>query len=598
MNVYTAFWKAIWSRPIEAFGALYWHLTGRKVRARNRLRLCLAQGPQAYSDWIDTIEQQQRVVAQAAATMATWRARPHFSIVYHLTADQNASQIDTLIATMHSQVYSHWEVVIVRAPDAMAIDIDDKAGFRVADMQADRPSEALRIGAWQAEGQYLLPLPKGASLPPTALFRYAELLEIHPAAILLYGDNDWIGADGERVRPWLKPQWNEDLALAQDYLSQAFVIERETARHAMRHNMTGGAEVPYALTLAVASSRPDDIVHVPHIQSHLMDTDVAANQEDRRRLVQAHLDATVDGAVASIGPYGTIRVDWPLPEPHPLVSIIIPTRDKVSLLRACIDSLLAQTSYAAFEILVVDNGSRQPSALAYLRRIGDHSRVHVLRDDRSYNFSQLNNMAVHHARGDYLCLLNNDTEIIDGDWLTAMMRQAARPAVGAVGARLLYGDRSIQHAGVVIGLGDAAGHAHRFSASDNVGYFGRTHVAHRLSAVTAACLVVSKAKFLAVGGLDEVDLRIAFNDVDLCLKLQAAGWQNIYTPDATLLHHESKSRGKDSSPAHIDRYRQELRTLQKRWNTRGYLDPLHHVSLDRSVEPYLLRLEIDSGTRG
>jgi GT2 family glycosyltransferase len=189
-----------------------------------------------------------------------------------------------------------------------------------------------------------------------------------------------------------------------------------------------------------------------------------------------------------------------------------------------------------------------------------------------------------------LCLLNDDTEVIGDDWLTELMRYAVRPEVGAVGAKLLYDDGSIQHAGVVIGLGEAAGHAHRYLRGDQPGYFHRPHVAHFASAVTAACLVVKAEKFHAVGGFDEQGLAIAFNDVDLCLKLEAAGWRNVYQPRAVLVHHESRSRGKDFAPQHLERYQRELAVLQDRWKTRDYHDPLHHPLLDRSSEAYILRL--------
>jgi O-antigen biosynthesis protein len=214
----------------------------------------------------------------------------------------------------------------------------------------------------------------------------------------------------------------------------------------------------------------------------------------------------------------------------------------------------------------------------------------VLPYDRPYNYSAINNLAVREAHGPYVCLLNNDTEVIEPDWLTEMMRYAVRPIVGAVGAKLLYDDGSIQHAGVVIGIGEAAGHAHRFQPADQPGYFRQAHVAQFVSAVTAACLVVEKTKFEAVGGLDERELAVAFNDVDLCLKLEAAGWHNVYVPHAVLLHHESRSRGKDSSPKNRDRYMQELRVLQDRWGTRTYADPLHNPNLDRYSEKFIIRL--------
>jgi GT2 family glycosyltransferase len=214
----------------------------------------------------------------------------------------------------------------------------------------------------------------------------------------------------------------------------------------------------------------------------------------------------------------------------------------------------------------------------------------VLSYKAPYNFSAINNFAARQATGSFLCLLNNDTEVVEPDWLTEMMRYAVQPNIGAVGAKLLYEDGTIQHAGVVVGVGGAAGHAHRFARADQPGYFRQPHVSQYVSAVTAACLVVAKEKYDAVRGLDEDHLPVAFNDVDLCLKLQRAGWRNVYVPHAVLLHHESKSRGSDFAPERVERYRAELRTLQERWGTKTYQDPLHNPNLDRGSETYVIRI--------
>jgi len=255
-----------------------------------------------------------------------------------------------------------------------------------------------------------------------------------------------------------------------------------------------------------------------------------------------------------------------------------------------VDGLLNRTSYGPLELLIVDNGSIEPRTTDYLRGIAEDSRVRVLPYAAPYNFSAINNFAVRKAKGAYLCLLNNDTEVVGADWLTEMMRFAVRENVGAVGAKLLYEDGSIQHAGVAIGIGEAAGHSHRGLDNDEPGYFGLAHAAHYVSAVTAACLVVDKRKYLAVGGLDEEMLAVAFNDVDFCLKLQMAGWRNVYTPHAVLVHHESKSRGSDFAADHVDRFRGELKVLQDRWKTRTARDPLHNPNLDPYSESFVLRL--------
>jgi GT2 family glycosyltransferase len=274
------------------------------------------------------------------------------------------------------------------------------------------------------------------------------------------------------------------------------------------------------------------------------------------------------------------------------VTIVVPTRDKVDLLRACLDSVIERTAYEPYEIIIVDNGSCEAATFEYFEEVASRADVRVISSAAEYNFSALNNLAARSARGSFLLLLNNDTEVISPEWLTEMMRYACREDVGAVGAKLLYDDGSIQHAGVIVGMGEAAGHAHRHLAYDQPGYFWQAHVAHYVSAVTAACLLVRLDKFEAVGGLDEEGLAIAYNDVDLCLKLQRAGWRNVYTPHATLYHHESKSRGNDLSPQHRDRYMRELKVFQDRWGTRTYADPLHNPNLDRYVEQFTVNLRL------
>jgi len=590
MEFQKAFWNALRTRPVEALAAIYWHVTGRKLRARNRLRISPEQGPEAYPRWIARIERRSDILAGAEQAMAGWLQKPLFSIVIFGREHGSEADIERLVAMLRQQVYPHWELLIaggtIPAPAA-----GSSGKIHVLDGQPSNALAALRMGAESAQGAFVIPLASGICLAPTALFHYAEAVEAHPDAVMLFGDEDRIDEGQQRHDPWFKPQWNDELALAQDYVSRALALSMDATRNALRNDRDGNVATPYALALAVAWSAPGQVFHVAHIQSHIDDSAIAGTDEERIRAVRGHLsDRGATGVSVSAGLHGTVRVDWPLSDPPPSVTIIIPTRDKLELLGPCLSSLFERTRYSNFDILIIDNGSRLPATLTYLDDLVRRGAIRVMRDELPYNFPRMNNMAVRHAAGDYVCLLNNDTEVINGDWLDAMMRQASRPHVGAVGARLLYDDRSIQHAGVEIGLGDAAGHPHRFQPWEDPGYFARTHVPHEVSAVTAACMVVAKDKYLAVDGMDEEELGVAFNDVDFCLKLCAAGWTNIYTPCATLFHHESKTRGRDSSPEHVQRYRQELATLRSRWNTVGFLDPLHHMHLDRSTERYLIKM--------
>jgi len=283
----------------------------------------------------------------------------------------------------------------------------------------------------------------------------------------------------------------------------------------------------------------------------------------------------------------------------PSVSIIVPTRNRVDLLRPCLEGIAATDYPRRKEIIVIDNGSDEPETLRYLADLDpDFARVVV--DHGPFNFAALNNSAVTEASGDLLCFLNNDIEITDPQWLTVMAHQAMRADVGAVGAQLLYPDGRIQHAGVVVGIGGGAAHAHRLLKPDNAGYFHRHALPQFVSAVTAACMVVHKSSFLAVRGFDAEDLPVSFNDVDLCLKLNACGWQSLYEPRAQLVHHESVSRGFDRDPVGAKRQARELAVLRSRWGVREpspdddwrswQADPFHHPALSPFSEQFELRV--------
>ncbi|QIK78091.1 glycosyltransferase family 2 protein [Sphingomonas piscis] len=268
------------------------------------------------------------------------------------------------------------------------------------------------------------------------------------------------------------------------------------------------------------------------------------------------------------------------------MTVIIPTRNGCDLLRLCVEGLRS-TDYPNVRLIVVDNGSDDPSTLRYLEEL-ERGGASVLRMPGPFNYSSLNNRAVEQASTELLCFLNNDVEMIDGDWLSLLAAHAVQSDVGAVGARLLYPDRSVQHAGVVLGVGGGAGHAHRLVPEGEEGYFSRHLLPQEVTAVTAACLVVERSKFLKVGGFDEDLFPVAFNDVDLCLKLNAAGWGSVYEPRASLIHHESKSRGKDSARRNRVRFASELLALKRKWKTDQRRDPFHHPHLSPFTEQFLI----------
>jgi GT2 family glycosyltransferase len=295
--------------------------------------------------------------------------------------------------------------------------------------------------------------------------------------------------------------------------------------------------------------------------------------------VRDHLQALGRRAEVRDDGWGGCEVRFAAPDPLPLVSVIVPTRDRLGLLRRCVDGVLRQTDYPALELIVVDNGSREPATRRYLDSLAADSRVVVLRDDAPFNYSALNNLAAGRARGELLLLLNNDTEVLDASWLRAMVALAVRPEIGAVGARLWYDDFTLQHGGLVVGLHGVAGDPHPRLPRGAPGVQGRAVRLQSCSAVTAACLLVRRSVYLGAGGLDAERLAVAYNDVDFCLKLRLRGLRNVWVPQAELLHHESRSRGRDDQGERARRLAAERETMRQRWGEALHADPYYNPNL-------------------
>jgi O-antigen biosynthesis protein len=329
------------------------------------------------------------------------------------------------------------------------------------------------------------------------------------------------------------------------------------------------------------------VVHIPRVSSHHPFAPLPeALREQGLALVQRHLAGTHPGAVAELTAFGA-RVRQPLPATLPWVSVLIPTRNNPALLNQCLASLFAKTHYPNFDVVVVDNGSDTPEALACLAEWNRHERVRVLRDNSVFNYAALNNHAASVAQGDWVALLNDDIEVIDADWLNEMVSQAVRPDVGVVGARLLYPNGTLQHGGVFL-VGTLSWHAHRHLDQAEPGYAGRAQLVQNLSCLTAACIVVKKDIYQQVGGLDATHFTVGWNDTDFCLKVQKAGYRNLWTPFATLIHHESATRGQDQTPEKQARAEREWRRMQACWGDQMHHDPAYNDNLSCGYEDFSL----------
>lgn len=440
--------------------------------------------------------------------------------------------------------------------------------------------------------EYVMVLRAGTRLHAGALWLVVEAIRQHPEAELLYADEEWSEPGLDHHAPWFKPDWDPDLMLGCNLVGAVAVYRRAVLTECRFDAESAAPE--YALALQVSERfTARQITHIPRVLADCAPERLS--RAERIQLVESALRRRAVDAVVEPSPLlaDGVRVRYALPWPAPSVSLIIPTRNALTLLRRCLDTLIARTDYPDYEILIVDNGSDEADALAFLSAPGAHypdAPIRVLRDERPFNYSRLNNQAVEQACGEVIGLLNNDLEIIDGGWLAEMVSQACRPDIGAVGARLLYPDGRLQHVGVIVGLGGAAGHVLRNNAADQPDRFGppgwgRSRFAQGFSAVTAACLVVRKTLYQAVGGLDETTFPVTYNDVDFCLKLRRLGYRNLYTPFATLYHHESASRGSDDDdPVKAARAARELASLQQRWGTWDYRDPAYNPNFNRFGE--------------
>ena len=338
---------------------------------------------------------------------------------------------------------------------------------------------------------------------------------------------------------------------------------------------------------------PARIRHIPRVLYHWRAAQGSGTFSDRAlaRAEAARLRALEEvvsawGGRAERGPGGFNRLIRPLPEPPPRVSAVIPTRDRAEILSVTLDGLLEATDYPDIEVVIVDNDSREPETASLFARYRGDPRVRIVPVPGAFNFSDLSNRGAAAATGAVLLFLNNDIEVLEPGWLTEMVRHAVRPEIGAVGAKLLYPDRTIQHGGIVLGIGGVAGHSHLGVAEEDPGYFCRMVIAHEVSAVTGACLAMRAQVFAEVGGFDAVDLKVAFNDVDLCLKIRRAGYRIIWTPFAKLIHHESKSRGAEDTPEKQKRFEGEVLTMLNRWGPELRADPYYNINLSRNSAHY------------
>jgi GT2 family glycosyltransferase/septal ring factor EnvC (AmiA/AmiB activator) len=484
---------------------------------------------------------------------------------------EDGRSMQLTLQSLQKQVHADWQALCVDAPAEVA-DIDPRirviASTALDDAIAEYGEDAL-FSFVQA----------GDLLSDTALLHLVEAARDNPGFSLIYSDEDLVdAASGLRGVPFMKGAWSPDLALSRDYICRLALVRGENL---IRRRSRIDSAAIYEMVLRAALSGNGPVVHLPFVVYHRAAAN-ASQSPSMAGVIQSVIDSTpaLSGATAITGDQGRTKIRWPMPRPEPRVSLIVPTRDRADLLRVCVGGFLHETRYENLEVLIADNDSQEEEAKVYLAKVSTHPRVRVIPCPGPFNFSKINNLAAEHATGEIIGLMNNDLKIFEPDWLREMVSHAVRKDVGIVGAKLLYEDDTIQHAGVTLGI-SLASHLYKFSPGGAEGRQGRLNTTQDVSAVTAACLVMRREVWDEVGGLDE-DFPVAYNDVDLCLRVRAAGYRILWTPKAVLYHLESRTRGKDAAPEKRERLNQDKSRLVQRWGDALLADPFHSPNFSGS----------------
>lgn len=509
-----------------------------------------------------------------------------------------------MIDSVQQQSYEKWELCIGNAsPEKQEIRQvleEYKSDKRIKEIAipenkgiAENTNKAMTI----SEGEFIGLLDHDDLLAPNALYEVVKVLNENNLAEVVYTDEDKVTADlEEHFRPHFKPDFNLDLLRSNNYICHFFVASRDLIKRVggFRPEFNGAQD--YDLILR-CTEQAKQIMHIPKILYHwrVHKASTADNPASKmyafdagKRAIEEHLvRCRTKGTVQHTKDLGFYRVKYEVCG-EPLVSIIIPNKDQSEALKKCLDSIREKTSYRNYEIIIVENNSEEPETFAFYKKIAGE-KIKVVTWEGEFNYSAINNFGVRHARGDYLLLLNNDVEIINGDWLTEMLSHCQRKEVGIVGAKLYYPDNTIQHAGIIIGIGGVAGSVFVGLPRAFSGYLHKASIQLDLSAVTAACMLVKRSVFEQVGGLEE-KLKVAFNDVDFCLRVREKGYLVVYDPYAELYHYESKTRGAEDTKEKIRRFQTEIEYMRSHWI--GLLkkgDPYYNCNLSLTKWDYSLK---------
>jgi len=586
----TGWFVGLWSRCKQLF-------RGAKKKVKDPLN-------EQYAFWMKQHELKDADRDRIRSEVEAFAYQPTVSIVVPVY-NVAPKWLDKCFQSVMDQLYSKWELCVYddASTDQKTLQTlrrwegkDERIKIRFGS-ENRHISAASNAALELATGEFVGLLDNDDELTEDALYEVVKVLNEDRSLDMIYSDEDKLELDGRRVDPHFKPDWSPETFESMMYSCHFGVYRRSLVEEigGFREGYEGSQDYDLVLRL---TEKTDRIHHISKILYHWrkIPGSTAATTDAKGYAYQAAENALLDrlirqnnaGRVHQSLWTGSYRVQREL-DHHPLVSIIIPFRDQPDYLRRCLESLQKST-YQHYEVMLVSNQSQNPETFELVEhfRQNDH-RIRFGKYDDPFNFSAINNWAAQKAKGEYLLFLNNDTEVISPDWIESMLEMAMRPGIGAVGAKLLYPNNTIQHAGVILGINGVANHAFRHMPADWHGYFGYANVVRNYSAVTAACLMISKQHFDQVGGFDEEHLAVAYNDVDLCLKLLKKGYRNVYTPFAQLYHHESISRGQDSSGD--QRFDDEATYMKDRWGEWIENDPYYNPHLTRQKEDFALRVD-------
>jgi glycosyltransferase involved in cell wall biosynthesis len=566
----------------------------------------------SYQLWIASNEPDEKMLDNYRHKALPFEYRPKISLITSVWNTDN-KWLKLAIESVLNQVYDNWELCLtvsgatqpqVREVLEQYAQKDSRIKVKLLGQNlgaAAASNEALTL----ATGEFIGLLGHEDELAYFALYECIKLLNQEPQADMIYSDEDRITDRGKRSVPSFKPDWSPDMLLSCQYIGHLGIYRKKVMDEigGFRADYEGTQDYDMVLRFV---EKTNEIYHIPKVLYHrrIDPESTASGSKDElsadltaKKAIGNYLTRNNIGGKVVDGYWpGSYRVRHQIVG-DPLVSIIIPSKDNTGVLRTCIDSIIHRTDYDNFDILIVDNGSNDSKTLDYYREIGSNPKVKILHYDRPFNFSALNNYAASQAKGEHLLFLNDDTEVISPEWLSAMIEHSQRKEVGAVGAKLLFPDGTIQHCGVILGLSPFKGYGvagHAYSGHpDHPGYMGRVNIISNYSAVTAACIMLKKQVFEEIGGFDE-NLAFAYNDVDLCLKIRRKGYLIVYTPYAQLYHHESRTRGYEDTPEKQERFLKEIEYIRARW---GYLidegDPYYNQNLTLGRPDFSLRVPDD-----